>query len=55
MTKRWTPGFKQDVWASRVNTTLSLANAIEAAKDDDKPNVFVSMSGVGKILQRYKL
>nr|CAG4644022.1 EOG090X07KR [Lepidurus arcticus] len=43
--RRWSPGFQQNVWASRVNTTKSLAQAIINAKD--KPEVFVSMSGVG--------
>ncbi len=47
MSRRWTSGFKQNVWASRVNTTKSLAKAIDAADKADKPSVFVSMSGVG--------
>ncbi|XP_045104389.1 epimerase family protein SDR39U1-like [Portunus trituberculatus] len=42
--RRWTEGFKQNVWASRVNTTRYLAAAIESAKV--KPKVFVSASGV---------
>lgn len=44
-TRRWTPGFKQNVRNSRVNTTHTLAQAITKARQ--KPNVFVSMSGVG--------
>jgi len=44
-TRRWTPGFKQNVWASRVSTTQYLADAIKAA--EQKPEVFVTMSGVG--------
>jgi len=44
-TRRWTEGFKQNVWASRVQTTRYLAEAIEKA--EVKPEVFVSMSGVG--------
>lgn len=43
--RRWTEGFKQNVWASRVNTTRYLAQAIESAKV--KPKVFVTTSGVG--------
>ncbi|XP_018020702.1 epimerase family protein SDR39U1 [Hyalella azteca] len=43
--RRWTPGFKQNVWASRVETTRYLAEAIR--KTAVKPKVFVSMSGVG--------
>ncbi|XP_043199490.1 epimerase family protein SDR39U1-like isoform X2 [Amphibalanus amphitrite] len=43
--RRWTPGFRQNVWASRVNSTRSLAEVISAAPV--KPNVFVSISGVG--------
>jgi NAD dependent epimerase/dehydratase family enzyme len=34
------------VWASRVNTTQSLAQAI--IKAPVKPKVFISISGVGK-------
>nr|CAD7609447.1 unnamed protein product [Timema genevievae] len=45
VTKRWTPGFKQNVWASRINTTSSLAQAI--IKAEQKPTVFVTISGVG--------
>lgn len=43
--QRWTPGFKQNVWNSRVNTTLTLAKAIEQA--DVKPSAFITISGVG--------
>lgn len=43
--RRWTPGFKQNVRNSRVNTTHTLAQAIIKAKQ--KPKVFVSISGVG--------
>lgn len=44
-TRRWTAGFKQNVWTSRVNTTASLAEAI--SKASHKPKAFVSISGVG--------
>ena len=43
--RRWTAGFKQNVSASRINTTATLASAIEKA--EVKPDVFISMSGVG--------
>nr|XP_045598811.1 epimerase family protein SDR39U1-like [Procambarus clarkii]XP_045598812.1 epimerase family protein SDR39U1-like [Procambarus clarkii] len=43
--RRWTEGFKQNVWASRINTTRYLAQAIQAASV--KPKVFVTASGVG--------
>lgn len=43
--RRWTPGFKQNVRNSRINTTHTLAQAIIKAKQ--KPKVFVSISGVG--------
>jgi len=43
--RRWTPGFRQDVYNSRVNTNYLLAKAI--AKSRDKPRAFVHMSGVG--------
>ncbi|KAJ8924563.1 hypothetical protein NQ315_000712 [Exocentrus adspersus] len=43
--RRWTPGFKQNVFNSRINTTICLAKVIEEA--EKKPSVFVSMSGVG--------
>ncbi|GJQ84174.1 hypothetical protein Trydic_g2850 [Trypoxylus dichotomus] len=45
MTRRWTEGFKQNVWNSRIQTTCALAKAIIDAKD--KPAVFVTISGVG--------
>lgn len=43
-TRRWTPGFKQNVWNSRINTTSSLVKAISRAQQ--KPEVFVNISGV---------
>ncbi|XP_075224300.1 epimerase family protein SDR39U1 isoform X2 [Lycorma delicatula] len=43
--QRWTPGFKQNVKNSRINTTLTLAKAIVKAKK--KPSVFITISGVG--------
>ena len=49
--RRWTPGFKQNVWASRVNATRSLVEVIRAAPV--KPNVFVSISGVGQFRDGY--
>lgn len=44
-TQRWTPGFKQNVWNSRVNTTQTLAKAIKNASE--RPSVFATISGVG--------
>ncbi|XP_014243259.1 epimerase family protein SDR39U1-like [Cimex lectularius] len=44
-TQRWTPGFKQNVWNSRINTNLTLAQAINKA--EVKPKVFAKISGVG--------
>lgn len=43
-TRRWTPGFQQNVWNSRINTTSVFARAI--ANAEKKPEVFVSVSGV---------
>lgn len=43
-TRRWSPGFKQNVWNSRVNTTSALVKSIVEAKN--KPKVFVNISGV---------
>lgn len=43
-TRRWTSGFQQNVWSSRINTTESFVNAISKAKT--KPDVFVNISGV---------
>ncbi|XP_050099405.1 epimerase family protein SDR39U1 [Anopheles aquasalis] len=43
-TRRWTAGFKQNVWNSRINTTAACARAIERATI--KPSVFVNISGV---------
>lgn len=43
-TRRWSPGFKQNVWNSRINTTAALVKSIVEAKN--KPKVFVNISGV---------
>lgn len=43
-TRRWTSGFQQNVWNSRVNTTSTFVKAI--TNSQTKPNVFVSISGV---------
>lgn len=45
MSQRWTAGFKQNVWNSRINTTHALAAAIDLA--EEKPSAFILMSGVG--------
>jgi len=45
MKRRWTPGFKQNVWNSRVKTTKALADAI--IKAHVKPHAFVTISGIG--------
>lgn len=42
--RRWTAGFKQNVWNSRINTTSSIVRAITAA--NQKPDVFINISGV---------
>lgn len=43
-TRRWTPGFQQNVWTSRINTATAFNRAICDAKQ--KPDVFVNVSGV---------
>lgn len=43
-TRRWTPGFKQNVYNSRINTTSLLVNTI--SKGEHKPEVFINISGV---------
>ncbi|KAJ8978131.1 hypothetical protein NQ317_014186 [Molorchus minor] len=43
--RRWTAGFRQNVYNSRINTTASLAKSINKAQN--KPSVFVAISGVG--------
>ncbi|XP_035679683.1 epimerase family protein SDR39U1-like isoform X1 [Branchiostoma floridae] len=43
--RRWTDGFKKEVWDSRVETTKTLAQAISEASNP--PKVWVSFSGVG--------
>ena len=45
VTRRWTVGFKQNVWNSRVQTTSTLSTAISNAQN--KPSSFVTISGVG--------
>lgn len=42
--RRWTAGFEQNVWNSRINTTKTFVQAI--ANATVKPNVFVNISGV---------
>lgn len=42
--RRWTPGFEQNVWNSRINTTTALVKAIAAS--ETKPEAFVNISGV---------
>lgn len=42
--RRWTPGFKQNVWTSRVNTASAFVRAITSSKS--KPDVFINVSGV---------
>lgn len=49
---RWTAGFKQNVYSSRINTTKWLAEAINAAPK--KPDVFITVSGVGNVRYNYK-
>lgn len=43
-TRRWSPGLKQNVWTSRVNSAASLVKAIENAQV--KPDVFINLSGI---------
>ncbi|KAK9885770.1 hypothetical protein WA026_013640 [Henosepilachna vigintioctopunctata] len=45
MKQRWTAGFKQNVYNSRINTNKALASAI--IKATKKPKVFATISGVG--------
>lgn len=46
VSRRWTAGFKQNVFNSRINTTKLLARKIDEVKTN-KPSVFITMSGVG--------
>lgn len=43
-TRRWTAGFSQNVWNSRINTTTAIVNAI--TKANVKPKCFINISGV---------
>ncbi|XP_075681170.1 epimerase family protein SDR39U1 isoform X2 [Dermatophagoides pteronyssinus] len=45
--RRWTPGFKQNVIASRVHTNQMLVKVINQCDSQKKPKVFASISGVG--------
>lgn len=42
MKQRWSSGFKQNVWNSRVETTKTLARAVSSSS----VKVFVTISGV---------
>lgn len=44
--RRWTPGFRQNVWNSRINTTSLLTKAIMNEDPKDRPSVFINISGV---------
>ena len=44
---RWTPELKTEIKRSRVNATTTLANAINALPEADRPKVFISSSAVG--------
>jgi len=43
--KKWTPGFKQDIFDSRIITTRFIVEAISKAKN--KPGTFICASAVG--------
>lgn len=42
--RRWTSGFKQNVWNSRINSSAAIVRAINSA--EVKPKVFINISGV---------
>jgi len=43
--KRWTTGYKNEIYRSRINTTRNLVSSIELCKQ--KPEVFISASAIG--------
>jgi len=43
----WTNSYRQEVWDSRINTTQTIAHAIERMSQSERPKVFVSASAVG--------
>lgn len=45
--QRWTDGYKNEVVQSRIATTKTFVDFIRDLKDD-KPEVYISMSGVSK-------
>ena len=45
-TRRWSPGFKQNVWNSRINTSKMLVKAIKETKPEFRPEIFINISGV---------
>lgn len=45
-TRKWSPGFKQNVWNSRINTTSMLTREILKVDPVDRPEVFINLSGV---------
>lgn len=45
--QRWTDAYRNEVVQSRVGTTKACVDFIRNLKDQ-KPDVFISMSGVGK-------
>ena len=47
--QRWTEEYKNEVVQSRVGTTKNFVDFVGNLKEN-KPEVFISMSGVGKIM-----
>lgn len=46
--QRWTDAYRNEVVQSRVGTTKTFVDFVRDLKED-KPEVYISMSGVGKI------
>ncbi len=51
--QRWTDAYKNEVVQSRVNTTKTFVDFIRDLKDE-KPETYISMSGVSKLFIKKK-
>jgi len=52
--QRWTDEYKNEVVQSRVGTTKTFVDFVRDLKDQ-KPEVYISMSGVGKFFLKLAL
>lgn len=45
--KRWSPGYEDTLWHSRIDTTRALANTLSAMAPEARPHKVISVSAIG--------